>query len=584
LTMTDDQELPLLTHQRVLATPSLLREANLVQAPDPTLHLPHAIQALTESDPELLARLNAIHEAFAGLVLPMWALPESEGRQVIANRSPHYYPFVAIANGKIEAAPDFVQGADYQFGIYHGHPSSIRENAAAAVYEGEQGAELWRMLKSVAFDAGDGRIVIAHMRGDRNVSEQLLVSRLGDSVQALRPADLSVLGTEYGVVNPFLTNANPDVQIEHMFDNDLVDGPDYPHDDVVLTSTGDRRVYCWFDIRKYIMAIHKVRAATFSHAITDMAPGKARRAVRRPIYVLGGDSSLDTLAFARQIQASVRDQLKAEGLLFGDRSIPDIRPISLSDMGGTVDVSSTPKMLRLVDDELSQSLPADPHGEQPTPVLAMASNMASGIVEAALAPQTRIEFVGVNRVIRDHIRALTNSLNQAGTSADGILLFGLPGIYDAESSPFPSLLSPDPVHIVPVLKISQGVRDKLGALVMKGKSGEADTAEFYQIVQQTAFHNGISARDADESATLIVVLGATELETLMSGYHRSPKSFQLFSSDAVDGEIRPSFGKFNVVLVKPQALVAKTVASLAIDIEPQPVTTQKQAAALGGIG
>jgi len=202
--------------------------------------------------------------------------------------------------------------------------------------------------------------------------------------------------------------------------------------------------------------------------------------------------------------------------------------------------------------------------------------MGSSMVEAVLGEQARVDFVGVNQVVSDHIRDLTASLSDAGTTVSGILLLGLPGVYKVETSPFPSLLTPDRDQDMPTLTVEKGVQDKLGALVFKGKYRTADVTEFYQIVQQTAVHNGISAQNASESPTMVVILGATELETLMAGYHRPPKSFQVFASGKIDAEFAPSAGKLNIILVKPQALVAQRVASLAIGIDsPQAMVNQQ---------
>ena len=64
--------------------------------------------------------------------------------------------------------PDFKYGIDYFFGQNKGQPQSVPQNALAARFqEVERGAELWRIMKSVAFSTPDKKVVIAHVRGDR---------------------------------------------------------------------------------------------------------------------------------------------------------------------------------------------------------------------------------------------------------------------------------------------------------------------------------------------------------------------------------------------------------------------------------
>jgi hypothetical protein len=297
--------------------------------------------------------------------------------------------------------------------------------------------------------------------------------------------------------------------------------------------------------------------------------------------VLGGDSSLDAIAFTAQIQRSARELLTSHGLFYGDRSMPPITAISLPAMGASIETSSIPRVLRAIDRELSRSSLAQPPDGRPHPLLVMASNMASGFFGPAVGEHTHMEYVGVDRVVTDHVRGLTGSLHAQGADVSGVLLLGLPGVYDDEHSPFRSFHHTDSAGGAPILQASKAVQERVAAFVVKCKSGEAQVAEFYQIVQQAAVNNRISPKGADQSPTLLVVLGATELETLTAAYHRPPTSFHVYASEAVDG-IAPSAGKLNIVLVKPQALVARTLATLAVDIQTPTLAVRQQATAASG--
>src|SRR3989344_1018569 len=377
----------------------------------------------------VIPKLAAISDFFAGLSLPLQALPRAEADETVRrfrqrdDSQPH--------------KPDFEYDKDYFFGRNEGEPDSVRLNAQAAWYEERQGVELWRILKSVAFVTPNKNLVLVHLRGDRDVNKTALAEMLGFQETDLGQANLEELGVEYGTVSPFIRNAN--VPIRHVFDRDLVDGKDYPRDDIVFASPGDKRFYVGFEVRKYLKAETQTSGVIERANISLQSQDSPRIVARRRIAIIGGDSSIDTSNLKSLVATTITDSLQEKELYYGDRSLPDIDDISTRRLSGSINAALHGPQLRSVAREIASEIQEKTPQEQFLPrgqdsrIITTFSSMAMHTTAGKeLRKMEGIEYVGPQEAVNNELL----ELKKRGVDVTHTILVGLSAAHDRNDSAF----------------------------------------------------------------------------------------------------------------------------------------------------
>lgn len=465
----------------------------------------------------VLERFSAISATFAKLRLPITFLAPEYQRQIMPKTSELRAGDVYNPD-ESNLPPDFRYGIDYFFGQYKGNPSTITQNAEAAIYHGRQGVPVWSLLKSVAYTIpGTDRIIIAHVRGDRKVDTAKMARSYGvDDLPMATEEQLNSLGLERGTVNPLL----PDLpNVEHVFDRDLVDGDDYPGSDMVFTSSGDHRFFVGFDIRKYLRAKSGLYARQTTREITEPEEGSKRIVARKPVFVLGGDSLDDALAYGQVIGRDITQLLIAHNQYFGDQSVTKLRVLSDPEIAGSINTElygpalrdyikgqTVPELTRSVTDE-----------GRIKPLVTFGSFAMEGIAGDILEETEGIEYVGSKGVVED----ILASLKTAGIEPKYSLLLGLDSAYDPETSAFSGKILDESPNINPnVRKIIQTLtQDYKTGLVEKAKS------KVFQMFEATLRGTANAAGIPFESLQGQVVAGVvavSELEGLMRQWNQLP--------------------------------------------------------------
>jgi hypothetical protein len=188
--------------------------------------------------------------------------------------------------------------------------------------------------------------------------------------------------------------------------------------------------------------------------------------------------------------------------------------------------------------------------------------MAQGIGSKSVALNSDVQHVSLGDAVRDHISELQTSLQAQGADVVGTLLLGLPGVYERDHTPFPFLLGSS-------MRIRDEVKGKLADLADQYDAKEGSEDAFYHILDQVLVNNGVDTSKRDTEArphALIVVLGATELETRLGRFHRKPRAYAFHSSSSRENIALGE--KLNVFLVEPQLVLARQVAALSVSDHP----------------
>lgn len=510
-------------------------------------------------DDPVVDRFTEISARFASLRLPIMFLSPEQQRLILPTSELRQGDVYRPQYDENLSPPDFSYGVDYFFGQYKGRPRSVRENAAAAIYEGRQGVELWRIMKSVAFSTPNDPLVIAHLRGDREIDKTKLADILSINEAGLARADVSKLGLEYGTINPF---ADASVPIRHIFDRDLIDGTDYPNDDVVFTSSGDPRFYVGFDARRYLKAILQGAIRFGTHEISQAEENSERVIARKPIIVVGGDSGKDTARFGDTLTTAITQELDRKNAYFGDRSLPELDLLSDPKLAGSIDTGLYGRALQShmarVIDKINASL-----GDRRHPPIVTFSSMAMhGIAGEMLNQVDGIEYVGPKQTVEDILEGLSNQQIEIAHT----ILLGLPSAYDSRVSAFAGKILDNS------LPVSTDVRGKIQEFIKDCKTNQVDPMKFYQIVEQV-LRDGTGQMKGEvtsaQGKNVLVILGASELEGFIARFHQVPKSFADIKSGKpalITEEISKvsDNAKVRLVLIQPgqaltEAIVQKTL-------------------------
>jgi len=527
-------------------------------------------------DDPAIPQLTAISKHFQGLQLPPFfqsrarlaaltpsrLLTDREQAELLqAQSSPTWALRESPEN------PDFRYGVNYFFGQNKGQPQSVPQNALAARFqEVERGVELWRIMKSVAFSTPDKKIVIAHVRGDCEVDMAMLASRVGVNETDLTRADVSTLGVEYGTVNPFIPASE---QVEHVFDRDLVDGKEYPCDDIVFTSPGDPRFYVGFDVKRYVRAISQMTATMATVGISKkIEPEKQRVVARRPITILGGDSTGDTANFKKQVATSVTESLEKHDAYFGDRSLPIIDAKSDPAFAGSINTDLYGETLKDhvadVADELKNALAH----EGPRPLVAFSSRAMDGVGGQMLRQVEGIEYIGSQEALAQILDALAKQ--NVGISRD--ILLGLPSAYDKERSAFAGSILDN------ALPVNVNVRRSIQEFVQDCKKEEGNPEKFYKNIVDTVLRQATKGQlDTLKNENIAVILGASELESFagaLEDYANTNEkiraTFAVIKSNdptTIVAEVAKTPDKIRLILIQPGQAVADMIAQKTLGIE-----------------
>jgi|SRR3989344_7139089 len=417
--------------------------------------------------------------------------------------------------------PHFTYGVDYLFGRNKGKPLDIDANAALAIYQGKQGVEKWRIMKSVAFKTLNKGVILVHTRGDREVDTAALASKLGlqeNELVSLNEEELMPYGVARGTVSPFVTA--PDVH--HVFDQDLLEHKDSSDRNKVLTTAGDARFYVAFDIQRYLEALSAVDANRVPWNVTREKPNETQRLIaNRRVIVIGGDSGIDTDEFSKSIKDAVIKLLGDQS--HGDRSGTKMTSESDPNLAGSIDTAVHGKELREIVKKISEKIQASLDPNKPKPLVTFRSFAMHGIAGDILRGIPGIEYVGPEEAVERKL----SEMEEEGAQIDHTILLGLPSMYDEKTSAFTGRALNNTMKVNNnAQKLLQDFiadckeRKQKPADLFKGKKEEGnekvkDKGIFDIIFRQ--FGGGDKAKiEGLKGKNIAIILGASELERVAS--------------------------------------------------------------------
>jgi aspartate racemase len=209
---------------------------------------------------------------------------------------------------------------------------------------GHKGIPLWDELKSFLGeyeDASGGRMFLAHCRGDR----ELDFAKVRDSLRAVgevRRVTLEkaqLLGTAYGVVNPFLTTSG----VLQLFDDELRRPLGVPG--TVMTNAGDHTWAVEFDPQEFVAKLPEATWADIVLPETE-STDRTRWGVREPgsIGILTGNPCDSGLELCRALNGQLRRLMGRNSL--GDVSMPRIVLVSTPQIGISMEMDRREEPLR----------------------------------------------------------------------------------------------------------------------------------------------------------------------------------------------------------------------------------------------
>lgn len=522
-----------------------------------------------QPDDPVMERFEAISNIFTNLKLPLFALPLARRNALTPSQEG------AAVYESPDSPPDFISGVDYFFGQYKGNPRTIEQNAAAAIYHGIQRVPVWALLKSIAFKTPNNRLAIIHMRGDRQV-DKIKLSQMFNIDSELPMADedqLKEFGLEHGTVNPLIPDSDG---VQHIYDHDLVSGADYPGSNILLTSSGDPRFFVGFDIKKYIEAKRQFYAsrATYEISMSDEKFPK-RIVARRPIIIISGDSSFDGMGFGQTIARRITELLIREHQYFGDQSVPPIQVRSDPRIAASIDTNLySPALRSYISNEIIPELSQFSTANKDRRALVAYSSFAMEGTAGDILDQTEeIEYVGSKDVVEN----LLTELQERNVEIANTLLIGLPSVYNNQRSAFAGKILDEAPNV------NTNVRQNIQRFVQEYKTGKVDKArsKLYQSIESILRSNAHATSfsfDGLKGQNIVVVLGASELESFMSGWDQIPDDddknrekynnmFTIIRSDdpsIIKEEIKkakvPDDKKIHLVFISPKLAVADTIA------------------------
>jgi len=527
-----------------------------------------------KSDDPALPKLNAIVALFDGLTMPEHFLsPVRQLKSIVLptnrqSRDLADYEVARRERGVDWDEAEFKYGVDYFFGINDGTPEGAEQNAETALYQSRKGVELWRVMKSVAFSLPDNTVAIVHVRGDREIDTAALANVLKVEASDLGPADAKQFGEGYGTVNPFIQHSA--LQIRHVFDRDLVAGKEFPNDDTVFTSPGDKRFYVGFDIHRYLQATHNYypTAVPVSYEICKKIESIPERVIaRRPVGVFGGDPTIDTASYGQQIAASITSELEKHvsygnhSSYFGDRSLPPIEIKSNPTLAASIDTARYAEALRASVGKIIAEFQKPAHSDiRPLPIVTFSSMAMHGAGGPLLRTIKDAEYVGPQEALKMIMDGLKNRNIEIAHTA----LLGLDSAYDEERSAFTGDILDN------AAETDQNARNQIQAFIKVCKTGKADSEEFYKIVKKVL---GRAAQgkieDKLKGKNVLVILGASELETFATMSDKVPDNFAMIRShdpNVIAEEIAKYPDKPRLILIRPGQAVADLIAKKTIEV------------------
>ncbi len=451
----------------------------------------------------------------------------------------------------------FKYGIDYLFGKYRGKPQSVEQNAGAAFYQKKQGVEIWRIMKSVAFAAPTDRFVIVHVRGDRTIDETALAHLLGCGKADLMRGDVNSLGLEYGTVNPFVRRSvNP---VLHIFDRDLIEGQDYPNDDIVLTSSGDPQFYVAFDVRRYLTATTDCAGEQVVFALTGKHVPSWRIVARRRVIIIGGDSGVDTFDFSKLMLHTLRQKLEKDKAYFGDRSLARVDTRSDPALAGSIDTAVYGKQLRARVVEMAAELQKAAEQRGTSPIVTFSSMAMHGAAGEILRETRGIEYVGPQEALLQ----ILSSLEATNVEIIHTALLGLSSAYDKELSAFAGDV------LNRTLPADDNVKRQIEEFVHDCKTGKAQATKFYETVKKILQRATRGKIDTLRNRNVAIILGASELEMFANTDRSAPEDFSVIKSNdatVVAAQIaKTSADKIRLVLIRPIQAVAELIAQKTLE-------------------
>jgi prolyl-tRNA editing enzyme YbaK/EbsC (Cys-tRNA(Pro) deacylase) len=500
------------------------------------------------------AKLATISKMFAGSTLPVEDFPPEQRDEVLSGEQQSREP--ALGPRKAHEGTHFKYGIDYFFGKYQGKPQSVKQNAVAAIYQRRQGVELWRIMKSVALAIPNKKIIIAHVRGDRKIDEEALARVLEIEKTDLKRADVNLLGVEYGTVNPFIEQKV--VSVSHIFDLDLIEGSDYPNDDIVFTSSGDPRFYVGFDVRRYLMAIPEPKR--WISDITENQLETPRFIARRKVIVIGGDSGIDTFDFSKMILNGLRQTLEKSEAYYGDRSLAQIDAISDPGLGGSIDTALYGKQLRARVVKIVTQLQNISEQQKPPPIISFSSMAMHGVAGEMLRDMEGIEYIGP----REALNKILAELKKLNVEIAHTALLGLSSAYDKERSAFAGEV------LGSVLPVDENVMRQIQKFVHDCKTDRADPEEFYETIKKILQRAARGKIDTLINKNITIILGASELEIFVSGDDKTREMFAIIKSNnpaSIATEIAKASDKIRLIFIRPGRAVAELIAQKTLGLE-----------------
>lgn len=443
-------------------------------------------------------------------------------------------------------------GVDFFFGRYKGRPQSVEQNALTAVYQNRQGVEVWRIMKSIAFVTGSGEVILVHLRGDRQINVKLLAAALDLQEDNLRVAELPTFGLEHGTVNPFSQLSGS--KTRHVFDEDLIGGHNCPRDAIVLTSSGDARIYVAIDIRGYVTAASKSDPDCRVCDVSQFEKEVSRIFVRHPIEIVGGDSGIDTLRFAETILLAARSSLERQGAYFGDRSMPNIRISSDPELAGSIDALAYGAQLRRhVRDIVIRIREDRKRSSERAPIVTFSSMAMHGVAGDQLRKLDELVYFGPQEAL-DRMRA---QLIRHGIQLDHTVLLGLSSVYDTATSAFTGDV------LATALPVDDNARRAVHEFIHECKVQRSKASHFYDIIKRLLKRATRGQFELLKGRNILVVLGASELEGFVKTVHAPPSEFVIIASYdplIVAEVLRGAADQVRLIFFEPTQALARLIA------------------------
>jgi aspartate/glutamate racemase len=238
-------------------------------------------------------------------------------------------------------------------GVWHdlsrnSEAGSCRDAANKRRRLGHDGIPLWDEMKSffgrIVNSAGRPQYVVAHCRADRMLDFHRLAETVGavSPPKRLDPDEITTLGMDYGLVNPFeewataysmdgLLITSPVLQV---FDTDLLRPVGVPG--TVMTNAGDRTWAVELDASQLRNRLDNTMEAEIAYTDPAEDPRLVGAVERLPIGIITGNAPESGIALWNTINTEIRELLGPD--CAGDVSMPPVSVASLPEMGMSMEL------------------------------------------------------------------------------------------------------------------------------------------------------------------------------------------------------------------------------------------------------